>query len=63
MGVGNYQGGHLWVQDKGAVDCSRQFVQFDGNVPHCTLPFLGTRYTFIYFTQQSYELVGHLTPI
>jgi hypothetical protein len=33
-------------------------VNFDGNEPHCTLPYTGTRYTLIYFTHQSYSKLG-----
>ena len=32
----------------GAVDLKGgKWVDFDGNLPHCTLPFTGTRYTLI----------------
>jgi hypothetical protein len=30
---------------------------FDGNMPHCTLPYAGTRYTFIYFIQRSHHKI------
>ena len=35
-----------------------RWVNFDGNEPHCTLPYTGTRYTLIYFTHQSYSRLG-----
>ena len=35
-------------QASGAVDLKGgKWVDFDGNLPHCTLPFTGTRYTLI----------------
>ena len=60
VGVGNYADGALWVQPKGDVDCRHKWVLFDGNIPHCTLPYTGTRYTLIYFSQQSFRLLGHI---
>ena len=35
-----------------------KWVQFDGNLPHCTMPYRGTRYTLIYFIQRSYNDFG-----
>jgi len=58
IGVGEYEDGELWVQDLGKVDCKHSWELFDGNIPHCTMPYKGTRYTLIYFTQQSYEHLG-----
>ena len=40
------------------VQCHDEWVRFDGNIPHCTLPYTGTRYTLIYFTHQSYGKLG-----
>ena len=58
VGVGNYTAGGLWVRTHGEIDCHHKWQQFDGNVPHCTLPYEGTRYTLIFFVQQSYKLLG-----
>ena len=56
VGVGDYGCGGLWVQDLGEVDCKHKWEMFDGNQPHCTLPYTGnTRYTLIYFCNQSYS--------
>jgi hypothetical protein len=60
VGVGDYKDGALWVQPEGDVDCRHKWVLFDGNIPHCTLPYTGTRYTLIYFSQQSFRLLGHV---
>ena len=50
--------GKLWGQEFGAVDLKGgKWVTFDGNMPHCTLPFKGTRYTLIYFINQSYQIM------
>ncbi|EGB02453.1 hypothetical protein AURANDRAFT_72852, partial [Aureococcus anophagefferens] len=45
--------GRLWVQGRGALDVREQFVLFDGNAPHSTIPFAGARYTLIFFTHAS----------
>jgi hypothetical protein len=58
VGVGDYTDGALWVHGQDDVQCHDKWVQFDGNLPHCTLPYTGTRYTLIYFSNQSYELLG-----
>ena len=56
VGLGDYTDGKLWGQEFGAVDLKGgKWVSFDGNLPHCTLPFKGTRYTLIYFINQSCE--------
>jgi len=63
VGVGDYSDGALWVQNLGAVDVKHKWAQFDGNVPHCTLPFRkGTRYTLIFFSDQNYQQLGALKP-
>ena len=53
IGLGDFSGGGLWASGKGALDCRNKWHEFDGNLPHCTLPFTGTRYTLIYFVQVS----------
>jgi hypothetical protein len=60
--VGDYEEGPLWVQNLGSVGCKHRWVSFDGNVPHCTMPYTGTRYTFIYFAQQSFARLGAARP-
>ena len=35
-------GGELWAHDLGAVDVHHRWQRFDGNTPHCTLPWKGT---------------------
>mmetsp|Transcript_12500 Transcript_12500/g.16817 ORF Transcript_12500/g.16817 Transcript_12500/m.16817 type:complete len:647 (+) Transcript_12500:780-2720(+) len=49
--------GMLWVYGRGALDCRKKWIHFDGNVPHQTLPFSGTRYTLIYFTHCSQSML------
>jgi len=63
VGVGDYTDGELWVQTEGEMDCHDKWIKFDGNHPHCTMPYSGTRYTLIYFIQQSYELLGRAVSI
>ena len=60
VGLGDYKDGGLWVHMKGEVDLRKTWYEFDGNVPHCTLPYSGTRYTLIYFIQQSYRKLGRI---
>ena len=55
VGFGNYVGGAVWQQDSGACDVKSSFVNMDGNIPHATLPFCGTRYTLVYFSHQSWK--------
>jgi hypothetical protein len=43
IGLGGYTAGKLWGLELGAVDIKRRWVEFDGNLPHCTLPFTGAR--------------------
>ena len=56
VGLGDYIGGELWQEGRGALDVKGKFVETDGNVPHATLPFAGTRYTLVFFTHQSWAL-------
>lgn len=59
VGLGDYTDGKLWGQEFGAVDLSGgKWINFDGNMPHCTLPFHGTRFTLIYFINQSCATVA-----
>ena len=55
VGFGNYVGGAVWQQGSGACDVKNSFVDMDGNIPHATLPFCGTRYTLVYFSHQSWK--------
>jgi hypothetical protein len=47
-----------WADDiEGTADAfnvRHEWQSFDGNMPHCTLPFTGTRYTLIYHTNRSH---------
>ena len=74
VGLGDFRGGELWVHQQRYSDrpweppiggecavlpvAGGTWRSFDGNMPHCTLPFTGTRYTVIYFTQQSHHLIS-----
>ena len=55
VGLGDYRGGEVWVAGDGLHDCRNRFCFFDGNEPHGTMPFEGTRYTIVYFTQSSFQ--------
>eukprot|EP01051_Picozoa_sp_SAG22_P012143 SAG22_NODE_1237_length_5050_cov_1.625404_4_plen_236_part_00 len=61
IGLGDYTGGRLWTEELGAVDVKGRPVAFDGNLPHCTLPFEGgRRYTLVYWT---HSMVDMLQPV
>ena len=66
IGVGDYgpvyfDGGSVWVQDRGALDCHDKWVEFDGNIPHSTIcPYKGTRYTLVYYTSGGYDKLGKM---
>ena len=52
-------GGSVWVQDRGALDCHHKWVEFDGNIPHATIrPYKGTRYIVVYYTSSGYDRLG-----
>lgn len=55
VGLGDYKGGDFWICGSGRHICKGRWVRFDGNEPHCTLPFRGTRYTIVYYLQQSWR--------
>eukprot|EP01051_Picozoa_sp_SAG22_P009177 SAG22_NODE_746_length_7496_cov_5.066513_3_plen_141_part_00 len=67
VGVGDYEGGDLWSQDEDSGDSfsvlktRNTWQKFDGNLPHATLDYSGTRYTLIYFVQQSFPLLGQVS--
>merc|ERR1712110_1404203 len=54
--MGQFEGGELYVHGKGKVNIKKRWYRFDGNTPHCTYPFTGTRYSLIFFVNQSYKL-------
>jgi hypothetical protein len=43
-------GRELWTYDQGPLNVKNRWMGFDGNLPHGTLCFTGTRYSLIYFT-------------
>lgn len=57
IGFGDYKRGNVYVHGMGELPVHNQWQLFDGNVPHLTCPFVGNRYTLIFFTNQSYDLV------
>eukprot|EP00927_Polykrikos_kofoidii_P017600 TRINITY_DN18038_c0_g3_i1.p1 TRINITY_DN18038_c0_g3~~TRINITY_DN18038_c0_g3_i1.p1 ORF type:complete len:869 (+),score=174.94 TRINITY_DN18038_c0_g3_i1:308-2608(+) len=55
IGFGPYTGGELWIDDGSstgrAVDLHGRWLTFDGTQPHAVLPFVGRRYTLVFFTR------------
>ena len=48
IGLGDYEGGELNVNGT-KYDIHNKFLLFDGKVIHWTEPFVGTRYTLVYY--------------
>merc|ERR1719162_1908735 len=57
IGLGDFKKGNVYVHGVGELPVRGQWQLFDGNVPHLTCPFVGERYTLIFFTNQSYDIV------
>lgn len=55
MSIGPHTGGELWTADQGALSCREKWCLFNGNAEHATLPFSGTRISFIAFTHGLYN--------
>eukprot|EP00427_Karlodinium_veneficum_P026883 CAMPEP_0169210182 /NCGR_PEP_ID=MMETSP1016-20121227/15075_1 /TAXON_ID=342587 /ORGANISM="Karlodinium micrum, Strain CCMP2283" /LENGTH=384 /DNA_ID=CAMNT_0009287699 /DNA_START=31 /DNA_END=1185 /DNA_ORIENTATION=- len=57
IGLGDYSGGQLWIDDGGQygriVDLRNRWFKFDGNNAHGVVPFRGRRYTLVYFTRSA----------
>ena len=54
VALGNYsEGGEIWTLVNGSVDIKHSFLSFDGNLPHCTLPWAkGRRYSLVFYTNR-----------
>lgn len=66
FGLGDYSGGRLWIDDGSstgnAVDLRNSWFTFDGNRPHCVLPFTGRRYTLVFFTYSHRKMRTGISP-
>ena len=52
MALGDYEGGHLRVHGTHGltdVDTRNRWARFDGRYAHEVRPYLGTRYSIVYF--------------
>ena len=54
LSIGNFEGGQLYINNRGSVDTHNKLVLFNGQQPHMLLPFKGKRYSFVFFTSISY---------
>ncbi len=55
IALGEFTGGELWTADRGVLPCRNELRLFNGNQPHCTLPFKGERYSLIYFSSSGHD--------
>lgn len=55
IAIGDFTGGELWTADRGVLPCRNECRLFNGNQPHCTLPFKGERYSLIYFSSSGHD--------
>ena len=54
LSVGDFEGGQLYINNRGCVDTHNKLVLFNGQEPHMALPYTGKRYSFVFFTSISY---------
>jgi len=56
IGLGDYSGGELWVDDGSCsghcLDVRDTWHRLEGHTPHEVMPFKGRRYTLVYFTRE-----------
>ena len=53
----SYQDYHillLTLAGQGALDAHNKWHVYDGNHAHCTVPFAGKRFSFVFFTESRY---------
>jgi hypothetical protein len=56
IALGDFEGGELNIEGRGDVDIRNNWYDFDGRILHSTKPFLGERYSLVYFTHLSWKL-------
>jgi len=54
MSIGNFEGGGLYINNRGCVNTENRLVLFNGQEPHMAIPYEGKRYSFVFFTSVSY---------
>ena len=52
VGSSDLEGGELYYEKK-LIPTADRLIYFDGNLPHMTLPFKGTRYSLVLYNQSS----------
>ena len=55
VALGDFTDGQLWCLDRGVLPCHERPQVFNGNQPHCTLPFEGERYSLIFFSTAGHD--------
>ena len=55
IALGDFEHGELWSYDRGVLPCKGEVKLFNGNQPHCTLPFKGERFSLIFFSSSGHD--------
>lgn len=55
IAFGDFQGGELNLEGVGDVEIRNRWYDFDGTILHSTNPFIGERYSLVYFTHVSWR--------
>jgi hypothetical protein len=55
IAFGGFQGGELNLEGVGDVNIQNRWYDFDGTILHSTNPFVGERYSLVYFTHVSWK--------
>lgn len=55
VAIGDFTNGELWTHDRGVLPCKSEVRLFNGNQPHCTLPFAGERFSLIFFSSSGHD--------
>lgn len=60
IALGDFEGGELNIEGIGDINIRNEWYDFDGTILHSTKPFIGERYSLVYFTHISWKLDGGL---
>jgi hypothetical protein len=55
IALGDFEGGELNIEGAGDINIRNNWYDFDGRILHSTKPFVGERYSLVYFTHLSWR--------